>query len=80
VVKKEWGEFPIANKGYGTYGFLVDMDYVEFRPLRDRASKLLTDRQPKGKDTYAQEYLQEATFEISNEKAHALIKGVTAPV
>jgi len=79
VVKKEWGEFPTANKGYGTYGFLVDMDYVEFRPLRDRSSKLLTDRQPRGKDTYAQEYLQEATFEISNEKAHALIKGVTAP-
>ena len=79
VIKTEWGEFPTANKGYGGYAFLVDMDYVEFRPLRDRGSKLLTDRQPRGKDTYAQEYLQEATFEISNEKAHALIKGITAP-
>jgi len=79
VVKKEWGEFPTTGKGYGTYAFLVDMDYVEFRPLRDRSSKLLTDRQPRGKDTYAQEYLQEATFEISNEKAHGILKGCIAP-
>jgi hypothetical protein len=56
--------------------FLVDMSYVERRPLRDRDTKLLTEQQPKGKDTYAAEYITEATYEIAHERAHGLIKGV----
>ena len=79
VVKKEWGEFPIANKGYGGYAFLVDMSLVQRRPLRDRDTRLLTEQQPKGKDTYSAEYMTEATYEIAQERAHALIYGVTAP-
>lgn len=79
IVKKEWAEFPVANKGYGGYAFLVDMDYVERRPLRDRDTKLLTDEQPKGKDSYNAEYLCEATYEIAQERAHGIIFGVTAP-
>ena len=76
VVKTEFGQFPTANKGYGGYGFLVDMNYVERRPLRDRDTKLLTDRQPRGKDTVAQEYLTEMGWQVANEKAHAIIYGV----
>lgn len=79
VVKKEWGEFPYANKGYGSYGFLLDMNYIERRPLRDRDTKLLTEQQPKGKDIYAAEYFTEATWEFAVEKAHAIIFGVTPP-
>src|SRR5215831_14993868 len=79
VVKKEWSEFPTANKGYGTYGFLVDMEYVQQRPLRDRDTKLLTEQQPKGRDSYSAEYLREASFECVHERAHGLIYGVTAP-
>jgi hypothetical protein len=77
VVKKEWQEFyNAATPGYGNMAFLVDMDYVERRPLRDRDTKLLTEQQPKGKDTYAAEYFTEATYEIAHERAHSLIKGV----
>jgi hypothetical protein len=79
VVKKEWSEFPSANKGYGSYGFLVDMEYVERRPLRDRDTKLLTEQQPKGRDSYSAEYLCEATYEIVHERAHGIIFGATAP-
>jgi len=79
VVKKEWSEFPVANKGYGGYAFLVDMDYVERRPLQDADTKLLTNRQPAGKDSYNAEYLCEATYEIAQPQAHGLIIGVTAP-
>jgi hypothetical protein len=79
VVKKEWQEFYSATnpKGYGSYAFLVDMNNVERRPLRDRDTKLLTEQQPKGKDTYAAEYMTEATFEIAHERTHGLIFGVT---
>ena len=77
VVKKEWAEFPAgATKGYGTYAFLLDMDYIQQIPLRDRDTKLLTEQQPKGKDTYAAEYIREATWEFAHERAHGLIFGV----
>jgi hypothetical protein len=79
VVKKEWSEFPVANKGYGGYLFFVDMDYVERRPLQNADTKLLTDRQPQGKDSYNAEYLTEATYEVAHERTHGLIIGVTAP-
>jgi hypothetical protein len=79
IVKTEWAEFPNTNKGYGTYAFLVDMDYVERRPLQDRDTKLLTDQQPRGKDSYNAEYLCEATYEIANERAHGILFGVTPP-
>lgn len=79
VVKKEWQEFFATTnpKGYGSYAFLVDMGNVARRPLRDRDTKLLTEQQPKGKDTYAAEYMTEATFEVNHERTHGLIFGVT---
>src|SRR5262245_11358614 len=83
VVKKEWGEFP-ANvstpavpKGYGSYAFLIDMDYVVQRPMRERDTKLITEQQPKGKDTYSAEYIREASFEVCHERAHGILFGVT---
>ena len=83
VVKKEWAEFPSSlsspavPKGYGSYAFLVDMDNVERRPLKGRDTKLITDQQPKGRDTYSAEYFCEATYEIVQEKTHAVLFGVT---
>jgi uncharacterized protein DUF5309 len=79
VVKKEWAEFGYANLGYSGYAFLVDMDYVERRPLQGRDTKLLTEQQPKGRDTYAAEYICEASYEIAHERAHGFIYGVTPP-
>ena len=79
IVKKEWQEFYATTnpKGYGSYAFLVDMGNVSRRPLRDRDTKLLTEQQPKGKDTYAAEYMTEATFEIAHERTHGILFGIT---
>jgi hypothetical protein len=79
VVKKDFGEFPYANKGFGSYAFLLDMNYIERRPLRDRDTKLLTEQQPKGKDVVSGEYMCEATWEFAQERAHAILYGVTVP-
>jgi len=73
VVKKEFGEFPTANGGYGTYAFLLDMDYIVQRPLRDRDTKLLVEQQPKGRDTYSAEYIREATYEFAHPRAHTIL-------
>jgi hypothetical protein len=78
IVKKEWAKYPSAAKGYGGYAFLLDMSYIERRPLRDRDTKLLTEQQPKGKDTYNAEYMTEATYEFAVERAHGILFGVTA--
>lgn len=77
VVKKEFGEFPTANKGFGSYAFLLDMNYIERRPLRDRDTKLITDQQPKGKDVVSAEYMCEATYEFAHERAHGILYGAT---
>ena len=79
VVKKEFAEFPVAGKGFGGYAFLLDMDYIERRPLQGRDTKMITEQQPKGKDTYAAEYICEASWEFAHERAHAIVYGVTAP-
>jgi hypothetical protein len=77
VVKTEWGQFPTTNKGFGTYAMLLDLSYIEQRPLRDRDTKLITEQQPKGKDVYSAEYFREATYEFANEKAHGIMYGIT---
>jgi hypothetical protein len=77
VVKKEWSKYPVTGKGYGGYAFLLDMNYIERRPLRDRDTKLLTEQQPKGKDSYNAEYMTEATYEFAVERAHGILFGVT---
>lgn len=79
VVKKEWSSFPVAGAGYGGYGFLLDMDYVQQIPMRDRDTKLLTEQQPKGRDTYAAEYFREATWEFSQERCHGRVFGAIQP-
>jgi len=83
VVKKEWASFPsnlstpAVPAGFGSYGFLLDMSLISRRPLRDRDTKLLTEEQPKGKDTYNAEYLCEATYQFAHERAHGYLYGVT---
>jgi hypothetical protein len=79
VVKKEWSEFPVAGGGYGGYAFLVDMDYVMRRPLQDRDTKLLTDQQPRGKDSYNAEYMCEASYEIAHQRCHGFLYNVAVP-
>jgi hypothetical protein len=74
VVKRDWNDFATATKQYGGFAFIVDMDYVKLRPLRN--TQLLRDRQANDSDSYDEEYLTEFTLEFQHERAHGLIKGV----
>ena len=75
VVKKDWNDFSSTNAQYGGYAFMVDMDYVTLRPLRN--TRLLRGRQANDADSYDEEYLTEFSLQIQHERAHGLIKGVT---
>jgi hypothetical protein len=77
VVKKEWSNYPSGDNGYNGCMFIVDMSNVERRPLRDRDTKLYTNRQHPGDDRYAAEYLTESTWEVAVEKSHGLLTGIS---
>jgi hypothetical protein len=60
---------------YGGYIFLVDMDAVKKRPLRD--TKLREGVQAPDYDGFKDEYLTETSFQVTHERRHALLTGMT---
>ncbi len=75
VVKRDWNDFSTTSTQYGGWGFLVDMDNVEYNSLRDTA--LLQDRQANDADSYDEEYLTEFTTKVKVEQTHGIVQGVT---
>ena len=76
VVKKEWANYPSGASGYNGNLFVIDMTNVERRPLRDRDTKLLTNRQNPGDDRVAAEYMTESSWTVAQEKTHGLLTGI----
>jgi hypothetical protein len=75
VTKRDWNDFSTANGQYGGWAFLIDMDNVQLRTLRD--TQLLRDRQANDADSYDEEYLTEYSFQLEQERTHGIITGVT---
>lgn len=75
IVKKDWNDFSTSNTQFGGWGFSVDMENVAMRTLRNTA--LLRDRQANDADSYDEEYLTELSVQISQEKHHGIVTGVT---
>jgi len=77
VVKREWNDFSATGSQYGSWAFLIDMDYVQLRPLRNRNTQLLRNRQANDADEVTHEYRTEFSLQFAQESCHAVIKGVT---
>ena len=75
MIKRDWLDFQTGSNQYGGIGVVVDMDDVTMRPLRDTVLK--PDRQANDEDSVKQEYLTEWSFELGQEKKHAIIRGIT---
>jgi hypothetical protein len=75
MVKRDWYDFQNTSNQYGGIGVMLDMDDITMRPLRDTVLK--PDRQANDEDSIKQEYLTEWSFEMGNEKKHAIISGIT---
>jgi hypothetical protein len=56
---------------------VVDLDYVRRRPLQNRDTSLLRNRQNPGDDVEIHEYLTEQSLEFAVEQAHGLLSGIT---
>ena len=67
---------------YSSHGLLLDMDRIWLRPLRGGRSAgnlavRVTNIQANDEDARRDEYITELSLEFQNEKAHALMTGVT---
>ena len=70
-----WNDFSTSSTQYGGWGFVVDMENIEYTSLRDTA--LLQDRQYPDADAYDEEYLTEYSCKVKVEQTHGIIQGVT---
>lgn len=77
VVKKDWYDFPTTLDQYGGWLFIVDHDSIDWRFLTDSSTALLTNRQHPGADRVSEEWLTEGGWQVSNEKHHGILFGIT---
>lgn len=57
---------------YGNYAVAIDMETATYRYLKNRDTKLLTDRQANDADEKLEEYLTEAGLQLEQEKRQAI--------
>jgi hypothetical protein len=75
VEKRDWADFATASPALGGSLFVLDMNNVTMRVLRD--TKLKPKRQANDEDSQKQEYLTEWSFMLKQERTHAWLRGVT---
>lgn len=77
IVKRDWGVFGTADKQLGGAVFVLDLDNLKRRPMRNRDTRLLPNRQGNGEDQVVFDYLTETSLEVKNEQAHGILYGIT---
>jgi hypothetical protein len=67
----------LEGQKYGGYMIVVDMQEVAYRPLTNRDTKILTNRQPNDQDGRKDELLSECGLRFGLQRTHGLISGIT---
>jgi Family of unknown function (DUF5309) len=67
----------LEGQKYGGYIICVDMQEVAWRPLSNRDTKILTNRQPNDQDGRKDEILSEGGLRFGLQRTHGLISGIT---
>jgi hypothetical protein len=78
VVKKEWVDYDNTGTNFGTMAFLLDMDYIRWRPLRESRTQLRQNIQEPSATVVTHEYYTAHSLEFQEERVHGLLKGVVA--
>ena len=68
----------LEGNTYSGYGIAVDPKYLRMAVLQGRNTKLMTNRQNPGVDGVLEEYLAEVGLDVTLEKVHGVITGVTS--
>ena len=71
VKKRDWND----STTYGGYVFLVDMEAVKMRPLRE--TRLKMNVQAPDYDGFKDQYISEVSLQVIHERRHALLTGVS---
>lgn len=77
ITKREWGLESTSLEGRGGWMVVLDLANIRKRPLRNRGTRLLRNRQGNGVDSVVHEYLTEMSLEVAVEKSHGILKGIT---
>lgn len=77
-VKREWADLDNSGTNYGTYAFLIDMDYVRLRHLRGLNTHIRRNIQEPSSTAEVHEYRTAFSLEFAWEKAHGILKGITS--
>lgn len=75
IVKREWKRYGETAGQYGSSGVLVDLDYVQFAPLRDTALK--PNRQAPDADEEMAEFITEFSLKVERPEVHRWLLDVT---
>lgn len=67
----------LEGQKYGGYCIVIDMQEVAWRPLENRDTKLLPNRQPNDQDGRKSEYLTEAGLKFGQNRTHGVLSGIT---
>lgn len=78
IIKHRLLENGPGGTGYGGFALAVDPKKVQYCPLRERDTKLRIDVGTPGDDSWTDEYITEAGFQISNQKVHGILYSVTS--
>jgi len=71
VMHRDWNDSTV----YGGYVFLLDVEALKLRPLRD--TRLRQDVQAPDYDGFKDEYISEISLQVQHERKHALLTGVS---
>jgi hypothetical protein len=66
------------NSSFNDWGLVLDMSNIVYRPLKNRDTKFLKDRQGNGVDAVIHEYFTEAGIEFRHASTHGLFKNAAA--
>jgi hypothetical protein len=68
---------PILDENNKDMAFLVDVNHVDYVYLRQRDTKLLSDREANSLDGEAYEYFSDVGLQVEFEQSHAILKGLS---
>lgn len=65
------------NPGFSDWGIVIDTGNLVYRPLKNRDTKYLTNRQSPGDDAIIDEFMTECGLELRHESTHGVFKNAT---
>lgn len=78
IAKREWQDLSKTGVNYGTWAFLVDLDYVRLRPLRGYNTSVRKNIQPPDVTGVVHEVRTVYSLEVGWEATMGIVKGVTS--